>query len=108
MSNILEVNEDIFEAEVLNADTPVLVDFSAVWCGPCKMLEPIVHELAEEWGDSVKVVKLDIDHNPSIPMNYQVMGVPTLMLFKNGEVAERLTGYMPKDRILNKLNPHLN
>jgi thioredoxin 1 len=72
------------------------------------MLEPIIHEMAEEWGDSVKVVKVDIDHNPSIPMNYQVMGVPTLMLFKDGQVAERLTGYMPKNKILNKLNPHLN
>ena len=107
MTDIIEVNEDSFEAEVLKADSPVLVDFSAVWCGPCKMLEPIIHELAADWGGSVKVVKLDIDHNPSIPMNYQVMGVPTMMLFIDGEPQERLVGYMPKDRILAKLEPHL-
>jgi thioredoxin 1 len=92
---------------VVNSKVPVLVDFSAVWCGPCKMLEPIIHELANDWGDSVKVVKLDIDQNPSVPMQFGVMGVPTLMLFKNGEPQERLVGYMPKDKILGKLDPHL-
>jgi thioredoxin 1 len=107
MTDIIEVNDDNFEAEVLKADTPVLVEFSAVWCGPCKMLEPIIHELTADWGDAVKVVKLDIDHNPSITMNYQVMGVPTMMLFIDGEPQERLVGYMPKDRILAKLEPHL-
>ena len=107
MSYIIEVDEINFEDEVLNADNPVLVDFSAVWCGPCKMLEPIVQELANDWGDSVKVVKLDIDQNPSIPMQFGVMGVPTLMLFKGGEPQERLVGYMPKDKILGKLEPHL-
>ena len=107
MTDIIEVNDDSFEAEVLKADSPVLVEFSAVWCGPCKMLEPIIHELAADWGGAVKVVKLDIDHNPSITMNYQVMGVPTMMLFIDGEPQERLVGYMPKDRILAKLEPHL-
>ena len=107
MSNIIEVNEINFEDEVINSDMPVLVDFSAVWCGPCKMLEPIIHELSNEWGDSVKVVKLDIDQDPSIPMQFGVMGVPTLMLFKDGEPRERLVGYMPKDKILGKLDPHL-
>ena len=107
MTEIIEVNDDNFEAEVLKADSPVLVEFSAVWCGPCKMLEPIIHELTADWGDAVKVVKLDIDHNPSITMNYQVMGVPTMMLFIDGEPQERLVGYMPKDRILAKLEPHL-
>jgi thioredoxin 1 len=107
MSNIIEVDEFSFEDEVVNAKIPVLVDFSAVWCGPCKMLEPIIHELANDWGDNVKVVKLDIDQNPSIPMQFGVMGVPTLMLFKNGEPQERLVGYMPKEKILGKLEPHL-
>ena len=103
----IELNDTNFEQEVLKSDMPVLVDFSAVWCGPCKMLEPIIHELSNEWGDSVKVVKLDIDQDPSIPMQFGVMGVPTLMLFKDGEPRERLVGYMPKDKILGKLDPHL-
>jgi thioredoxin 1 len=107
MSNLIEINEDTFENEVLQAETPVVVDFSAVWCGPCKMLDPIVEELASDWDGQVKFVKLDVDHNPSIAMNYQVMGVPTLMLFKGGEVQERLSGYMPKNKIVSKLSPHL-
>ena len=107
MANIPEVNQDVFEEEVLSASGPVLVDFSAVWCGPCKMLDPIVEQLAKEWGEKVKVVKLDVDNNPEIAMQYQVMGVPTLMLFVDGESRERLTGYQPKDRITSKITPHL-
>ena len=107
MANIPEVNQDVFEEEVLSASGPVLVDFSAVWCGPCKMLDPIVEQLAKEWGEKVKVVKLDVDNNPEIAMQYQVMGVPTLMLFVDGESRERLTGYQPKDRIASKISPHL-
>lgn len=107
MANIPEVNEDTFQDEVLSATKPVLVDFSAVWCGPCKMLDPIVEELAQEWSQDIKVVKLDVDNNPNIAMQYQVMGVPTLMLFISGETRERLTGYQPKDRITSKLKPHL-
>ena len=108
MSNLFEVNEESFQAEVLDESRPVLVDFGAVWCGPCKMLDPLVEEMANEWGESVKVVKIDVDHNPTIAMNYQVMGVPTLMLFKSGEAVERMTGYKPKAKILDKLTPHLN
>ena len=107
MSNLMEVNEDTFQAEVLEADKPVLVDFSAVWCGPCKMLDPVVEELASEWADSVRVVKLDVDNNPNVAMQYHVMGVPTLMLFVSGEMRERLTGYQPKGRIVAKLKPHI-
>lgn len=107
MSHIIDVDEDKFEEEVIKSKIPVVVEFGAVWCGPCKMLEPILHDLADEWGDAVKVVKIDIDHNPSIPMNYGIMGVPTMMLFKNGEPIERLVGYMPREKILDKLNPHL-
>lgn len=107
MANIPEVNEDTFQDEVLSATKPVLVDFSAVWCGPCKMLDPIVEELAQEWSEDIKVVKLDVDNNPNIAMQYQVMGVPTLMLFISGETRERLTGYQPKDRITSKLKPYL-
>jgi thioredoxin 1 len=107
MANIPEVNEDNFKDEVLSAELPVLVDFSAVWCSPCKMLDPIVEQLAQEWNGRVKVVKLDVDHNPNLAMDYQVMGVPTLMLFLNGEPLERMTGFQPKDRIAARIIPHL-
>lgn len=108
MANLPEVDEATFNEEVLRAKGPVLVDFSAVWCGPCKLLDPIVEQLAQEWTGKVKVVKLDVDNSPNIAMQYQVMGVPTLMLFVGGESRERIVGYQPKDRILSKLNPHLN
>ncbi|MCK4725951.1 MAG: thioredoxin [Anaerolineales bacterium] len=101
------VNEEDFQNEVIDAAQPVMVDFTAVWCGPCKMLDPVVIDLAQDWGEKVKVVKLDVDHNPNIAMQYQVMGVPTLMLFVNGEVSERITGYQPKERIVSKFSPHL-
>jgi thioredoxin 1 len=108
MADIHEIDEGSFQNEVLEAAEPVLVDFSAVWCGPCKMLDPIVEELASEWTGKVKVVKLDVDHSPGIAMQYQVLGVPTLMLFVAGETRERITGFQPKDRIVSKLDPHIN
>ncbi len=108
MANIPEIDEGTFESEVLTAADPVLVDFSAVWCGPCKMLDPIVEELASEWAGKLKVVKIDVDHSPSIAMQYQVLGVPTLMLFVDGESRERITGFQPKNRIVSKLDPYIN
>jgi len=108
MANITEIDEGTFDNEVLTAPEPVLVDFSAVWCGPCKMLDPIVEDLANEWSGKVKVVKLDVDHAPGIAMKYQILGVPTLMLFVDGETRERITGFQPKDRIVSKLGPHIN
>jgi thioredoxin 1 len=107
MSPILDLNEETFENEVLEEDIPVLVDFGAVWCGPCKMLDPIVEEISEELISKLKVVRIDVDHSPDTAMKYQVMGVPTLMLFKAGTPVERLTGYMPKNKILSKLEPHI-
>jgi thioredoxin 1 len=107
MADLPKVGEGRFQAEVLEAEVPVLVDFTAVWCGPCRMLDPVVAQLAQEWDGRVKVVKLDVDDNPDLAVEYQVMGVPTLMLFVNGEPVERITGYQPKDRILAKLKPHL-
>ena len=107
MSSPIEINETNFQSEVLDSDKPVLVDFGAVWCGPCKMLDPVVDELAEDWGENVKVVKLDIDHHPDIAMQYSVMGVPTLMVFKDGEVQDRLTGYRPKQKIIDQFSAHL-
>jgi len=107
MSEIIEISEENFDHEVLNSMVPVLVDFSAGWCGPCKMLEPVVEEMAAEWGGSVKVVRLDVDHSPNIAMNYQIMGVPTLMLFRGGQALERVTGYLPKPRIMDKFSVHI-
>ena len=106
MSNLAYVTEESFQGEVLGSSEPVLVDISAVWCGPCKMLDPIVEELAGEWQGKVKVVKLDADQNPEILMRYGVLGIPTLMFFKRGELKERLTGFMPKKKLLEKLAPH--
>jgi len=106
MAEMLNVNEAPFESEVLKADRPVLVDFSAVWCGPCKMLDPIVKQLADEWQGQVKVVKIDADQSPGIVAQYGVMGIPTLMLFKGGEIKERLTGYKPKDKLIKTFSPH--
>jgi thioredoxin 1 len=107
MAEVKFVTESDFQTEVLNATDPVLVDFTAVWCGPCRMVDPIVKQLAQDWDGKVKVVKLDADTNPNILMQYGVLGIPTLMLFKGGQIKERLTGYQPKDRLVSKLNPHL-
>ena len=108
MAEPINVTEDTFENEVVNATEPVLVDFSAVWCGPCKMLDPIIKQLAGEWDGKVKVVKIDADANPNILMQYSVLGIPTLLFFKGGELKERVTGYMPKDKLVAKFSPHLN
>jgi thioredoxin len=107
MADISKLSGDTFEDEVLKADLPVLVDFTAVWCGPCKMLDPIVTQLAVQWDGKIKVMKLDVDDNPDLAMNYSVMGVPTLMLFKGGAPVERVTGYQPKDRLEKKFQPHI-
>ena len=107
MADVKHVDEGNFQNEVLNSSEPVLVDFSAVWCQPCKMLDPVVKQLAGEWDGKVKVVKIDADENPSLVMQYGVMGIPTLMLFKGGDVKERITGYLPKDKIEAKVTPHV-
>ena len=108
MAELLNVTEDTFQSEVIDSSGPVLVDFSAVWCGPCKMLDPVVKQLAGEWDGKVKVVKIDADANPNIVMQYRVMGIPTLLFFKGGEVQERVTGYLPKDKLVAKFSPHFN
>ena len=108
MSEIPHVSDENFQDEVINASQPVIVDFTAVWCGPCKMLEPVVLELADVWDGKAKIVKLDVDNNAESAMRYQVMGVPTLMLFVNGEPVERLTGFQPKGRIVKKFSPYLS
>jgi thioredoxin 1 len=108
MAEPINVTEDTFQTEVIDSPGPVLVDFSAVWCGPCKMLDPIVKQLAGEWDGKVKVVKIDADQNPNILMQYSVLGIPTLLFFKGGELKERITGYLPKDKLVAKFSPHFN
>jgi len=108
MTEMLHVSEDTFQLEVLDSSQPVLVDFSAVWCQPCKMLDPIVKQLAGEWDGKVKVVKIDADENPNLVMQFGVMGIPTLLFFKGGEIKERITGYLPKDKLVARFSPHFN
>jgi len=108
MADLIHVDEGTFQNEVLNSSEPVLVDFSAVWCQPCKMLDPVVKQLAGEWDGKVKVVKIDADENPNLVMKYGVMGIPTLLFIKGGEVKERVTGYMPKEKLTARFSPHFN
>ena len=108
MPELYHFTDTNFQAEVLESQTPVLVDFTAEWCGPCHMLAPIIARLNEEWNGAVKVGELDVDANLNVTQQYEVMGMPTLILFKGGRPVERLSGYMAKDRILNKLKPHLS
>lgn len=107
MSAISKTNEGTFQKDVLDSSMPVLVDFTAAWCGPCKQLEPILQQLACDWSDKLQVYRLDVDENPDLTMKFQVMGVPTVMLFKRGKPVERFSGYQPKERIVSKLSPHL-
>ena len=107
MAEIVKLDAAGFQKEVLGATQPVVVDFTATWCGPCKMLEPIVKDLALLWAGKVKVFKLDVDDHSDIAIQYGVMGVPTLILFVNGQPAQRLSGYQPKDRILAKFSPSI-
>jgi thioredoxin 1 len=97
--SIVQVSASNFKEEVLDADKPVLVDFWAAWCGPCRMIAPVVEQIAEEYNGKLKVAKLNVDENPSIASQYEVMSIPTLFVFKDGNVASRLIGYMPKDRL---------
>ncbi len=107
MAKLHPVNSASFEAEVLKSSKPVLLEFGAVWCQPCRILEPVLEELAGEWGDKVIVAKLDVDEADQITVDYQVLSVPTTMLFKNGEVLERIVGSQPKSRIAEKITPHI-
>src|SRR5437667_2750510 len=95
MSDIQTVSDNDFESSVLKADKPVLVDFWATWCGPCRMIAPIVEQIHGELGGKIKVVKMDIDENPSTPMKLGIMSIPTVIIFKDGKAAERTVGYRP-------------
>jgi thioredoxin 1 len=99
MSQIRHVTDDSFEQEVLSSEQPVLVDYWAEWCGPCKMIAPVLEEVAEEYGDKLQVVKLNIDENPNTPPKYGIRGIPTLMLFKNGNVEATKVGAVSKSQL---------
>jgi thioredoxin 1 len=96
---LLHVTDDDFEEQVLQADRPVLVDFWAEWCMPCRMVGPIVAELAHDYADKVVVAKMDTDHNPATPGRYGIMGIPTLILFRDGEEVQRVVGVRPKQAL---------
>ena len=97
--SIIQTSDASFEQDVLKSDKPVVVDFWAEWCGPCKAIAPILEELAGEMGDRIQVAKVNIDDNPLTPTKYGVRGIPTLMLFKNGEIAATKVGNLPKSKL---------
>lgn len=101
---VVHITEDNFEQEVLKSDIPVLLDFSATWCGPCQMVAPIVEELGKDYDGKAKICKLDIDESQPLAAKYKVMSVPTLMYFKNGEPVDKLVGAVPKAMLAEKLD----
>jgi thioredoxin 1 len=106
--NLIELTDGNFDQEVLQSDLPVLIDFWAVWCGPCRMVHPIVEELADEYAGKVKIGKLDVDNNPNTAIKYGIRSIPSLLIFKGGEVVENIVGAVPKQQINEKLKAHVS
>jgi len=106
-ANITDVTDNNFQAEVLEHEKPVLVDFWAPWCGPCRVIAPSLEEIAEEQSDSLRIVKLNVDENQQTAAQYGVMSIPTLIVFKNGEAAKTIVGALPKKRLVQELEPAL-
>lgn len=101
------VTDATFDEAVLASDTPVLVDFWAAWCGPCRMIAPVLEQIAKEHAGTLKIAKIDYDANPKVPARYNVMGLPTLLLFKNGKPVQQIVGAKPKRALLKELQPHV-
>ena len=106
-ANITDVTDNNFQAEVLEHEKPVLVDFWAPWCGPCRVIAPSLEEIADERPDSLRIVKLNVDENQQTAARYGVMSIPTLIVFKNGEAAHKIIGALPKKRLVQELEPAL-
>ena len=106
--NVIEFNDQNFDSDVLEAGTPVLVDFWAVWCGPCKAIAPIVEEIANDYNGKVKVGKMDVDRNNQVAMRYGIRSIPTLLVFNNGEVVDQVIGNVGKESIESMLNKALS
>ena len=107
MSSVPSVTDTTFEQEVLKAELPVLVDFWAPWCGPCKAVAPVIEDLSKEYEGRLKVVKLNTDENPKTSQKYSIRGIPSLYLFKSGEIVEQVVGAVPKSTLANAINRHL-
>ncbi|MCK8909155.1 thioredoxin [Haemophilus influenzae] len=107
MSQVLHINDADFESVVVNSDIPVLLDFWAPWCGPCKMIAPVLDELAPEFAGKVKIVKMNVDDNQATPAQFGVRSIPTLLLIKNGQVVATQVGALPKTQLANFINQHI-
>jgi thioredoxin 1 len=103
----VEVRDSNFENEVVKSQNPVLVDFWAEWCGPCKMVAPVVEEVAKEYDGKLKVAKLDVDSNPQTAMKYGIRSIPTLLIFKDGQVIDQIIGAVPKRHLIDKIEKHV-